>query len=396
MTVADAGLGLRFARRVARLDTEGAFEVQARANALERAGRDVIHLEIGEPGFSAPPHVVEAAVRAIRDGETRYTPPPGIAPLREAIADDLRGRGVALDPGAVVVTPGAKPALTYTLLALVDEGDEVLVPDPGFPIYPSAVRFAGGTPVRYPADADPEALAACIGPRTRVLILNSPLNPTGLVLGAERLAAIAELALRHDLWVVSDEIYGRIAYGEAVRSIAALPEMRDRTVVVDGFSKAYAMTGWRLGYAALPAPVAGRVERIVVNTHSCTNAPAQHAGVAALRGPQDAVQAMVAELARRRKLALAGLAEVPGLGCRPPEGAFYLFPDVTPLARQVPGGAARIADRLLEEAGVAVLPGTAFGPGGASHLRLCFAVAPERLALALRRLVDWTRKVVDA
>ena len=370
--------------RLAELATEGAFETQARAHALEREGRDVVHLEIGEPGFPTPPHVVEAAVRALEQGETRYTSPPGIAPLREAIADDLRERGVTADPGEVVVTPGAKPAFTYSMLALVDEGDEVLVPDPGFPIYPSVTRFAGGIPVTYPADADIEALAGRIGPRTRGLILNSPQNPTGWVLDARRLAGIAGLALRHDLWVISDEIYARLTYGASAASIASLPGMRERTVVVDGFSKAYAMTGWRLGYAALPRQLVERVTRIVINTHSCTNTPAQHAGVAALRGPQDSVRNMVAELGRRRELALAGLAQVPGWSCRPPAGAFYLFPAVIDPARDA-------AQRLLDEAGVAVLPGSAFGPGGEGHLRLCFAIPPDRLALGVRRITEWAR-----
>lgn len=375
--------------RTAGLATEGVFETQARAHALEREGRDVVHLEIGEPGFPTPDHVVEAAIRALRDGETRYTPPAGISLLREAIADDLRRRGMAADPADVVVTPGAKPAFTYSLLALVEEGDEVLVPDPGFPIYPSVVRLAGGIPVTYDASAEPESLAARIAPRTRGLVLNSPQNPTGWVLDADRIVGVAELVLRHDLWVISDEIYARLTYGAAAPSIAALPGLRERTVVVDGFSKAYAMTGWRLGYAALPAPLVERVTRIVINTNSCTNTPTQYAGIAALRGPQDSVHAMAAELTRRRELALAGLAQIPGFSCRPPAGAFYLFPEISQLTGDGLHHSAEIAERLLDEAGVAVLPGSAFGPAGRDHLRICFAVPADRLALGLRRLTTW-------
>jgi len=383
------------AGRLIALSGEGAFEVLVAARRLEDAGRHVVHLEIGEPDGATPPHVVEAAVRALHDGQTRYVNPAGLPALRDAIAASLAWRGVR-DAAAenVVVVPGAKPMVFYALLAVLEAGDEVLVPDPGFPIYPSVARFAGAVPVRYPLDArgglDAERIAALIGPRTRALVVNLPGNPTGGVASTDALHAVAELALRHDLVVISDEVYGRIRYDRGGRadSIASLPDMLDRTIIVDSFSKSYAMTGWRLGFGVLPAALVERVTTLVVNGTSCTPPFVQLAGLAALTGPQDAVTATVARLERRRDWLVDGLNGLPGIRCPRPDGAFYAFPDVRQLEERAGGGLStrQLATHLLEAYGVAVLPGTDFGPGGAGHLRLSFAVAPANLDLALERL----------
>jgi aspartate/methionine/tyrosine aminotransferase len=379
------------ASRLIALSGEGAFEVLVAARRLEDAGRHVVHLEIGEPDGATPPHVVEAGVRALRDGHTRYVNPAGLPALRDAIATSLAGRGVR-GPTAenIVVVPGAKPMVFYALLAVLEPGDEVLVPDPGFPIYPSVVRFAGAVPVRYPLNAlgavDVERLAALIGPRTRALALNLPGNPTGGVATTDELHAIAELALRHDLTVISDEVYGRIRYDRRADSIAALPGMLERTILVDSFSKTYAMTGWRLGFGVLPAALVERVTTLVVNGTSCTPPFVQLAGLAALTGPQETVTAAVARLERRRDWLVDGLNGLPGVRCPQPAGAFYAFPDVRQVEQRAGLSTRQLAARLLEEYGVAVLPGTDFGPGGAGHLRLSFAVSPANLDLALERM----------
>ena len=379
------------AKRLTALSGEGAFEVFVAARRLEDAGRQVVHLEIGEPDGATPPHVVEAGVRALRDGHTRYVNPAGLPALRDAIAASLPWRGVrGASAEHVVVVPGAKPMVFYALLAVLDVGDEVLVPDPGFPIYPSVVRFAGAVPVRYPLDAtgavDVARLAALISPRTRALVVNLPGNPTGGVATTDALLAIAELALRHDLTVISDEVYGRIRYDRPADTIAALPGMLERTVIVDSFSKSYNMTGWRLGFGVLPAPLVERVTTLVVNGTSCTPPFVQLAGLAALTGPQDAVTTMVARLERRRDWLVDGLNGLPGIRCTRPDGAFYAFPDVRQIEERAGLSTEQLAARLLEAHGVAVLPGTGFGPGGAGHLRLSFAVSPANLDLALERL----------
>jgi aspartate/methionine/tyrosine aminotransferase len=375
------------ASRVNALSGEGAFEVLAAARRLEGAGRHVVHLEIGEPDGSTPPHVIEAGVRALRDGHTRYVNPAGLPELRDAIAEALTWRGVRVGAESVVVVPGAKPMLFYALLAVLEPGDEVLVPDPGFPIYPSVVRFAGAVPIGYPLDVagglDVARLASLIGPRTRALVVNLPGNPTGGVASPEALHAIAELALRHDLTVVSDEVYGRIRYDGGADSIAALPGMLERTVIVDSFSKAYSMTGWRLGFGVLPASLLERVTMLVVNGTSCTPPFVQLAGLAALTGSQECVAAAVGRLGRRRDWLVAGLNGLPGVRCTRPGGAFYAFPDVRRIEERAGLSTEQLAARLLEVHGVAVLPGTGFGPGGAGHLRLSFAVSPAILDLAL-------------
>lgn len=380
------------AARATALSGEGAFAVLEAARRLEAAGRHVVHLEIGEPDATTPQHVIEAGVRALRDGHTRYVAPAGLPALREAIAASLVDRGVRASADRVVIVPGAKPMLLYAVLALVEPGDEVLVPDPGFPIYPSIVRFAGGIPVRYPLDAadgvDVAGLASRIGPRTRALVVNLPGNPTGGVAPPDAVAAIADLALRHDLSVISDEVYGRIRYDGPSDSIAALPGLGERTVIVDSFSKTYAMTGWRLGFGVLPEALVERVTTLVINGTSCTPPFVQLAGLAALTGSQQSVAETVTRLARRRDWLVDGLNGLPGVRCARPGGALYAFPDFRMIEERAGLSTERLAARLLEEHGVAVLPGTGFGPGGAGHLRLSFAVSVTDLDRALERLRD--------
>jgi aspartate aminotransferase len=377
------------APRALRLGTEGAFAVLARATELERSGRDVVHLEIGEPDFPTPAHVAEAAFAAVRAGETGYCPAPGIPELRAAAAAELsRTRGVPVAPERVIVANGAKPFLLYTVLAVCEPGDEVLYPDPGFPIYESAIRFAGATPVPLTLrEADDFAfsvdeLAARLTPRTRLVILNSPHNPTGGVLTPATLAAAADVLRDSAAWVLSDEVYGRLLHEGGFASIASEPGMYERTIVLDSFSKTYAMTGWRCGYAAVPEPLVEPLTRFLVNSTSCVPPFVQRAGVAALTGPQDDLAAMRAEFRARRDLVVAGLERLPGVSCRVPHGAFYAFPNVT----AVPLPAAALADRLLEEAGVALLAGTAFGAAGEGHLRLSYATSRERLEEGLARM----------
>jgi aspartate aminotransferase len=382
--------------RALELGTEGAFAVLARARELERAGRDVVHLEIGEPDFPTPEHAAEAAFAAIRAGETGYCPAPGIAELREAAAAELeRTRGVPIGPGRVLVANGAKPFLFFGVLATCEPGDEVIYPDPGFPIYESAIRFAGATPVPLVLrETDDFAfsideLAARVSERTKLVIVNSPQNPTGGVLGRETLAAAAGVLRDSPAWVLSDEVYGRLLHEGEFASIATEPGMLERTIVLDSFSKTYAMTGWRCGYAAVPEPLVEPLTRFLVNATSCVPPFVQRAGVAALTGPQDGVERMRAEFRARRDLVVSGLAAMPGVTCRVPHGAFYAFPNVTgvPLATEV------LADRLLDEAGVALLSGTAFGAAGDGHLRISYATARERLAEGLTRMRTFLERV---
>lgn len=382
-----------------RLDTlagEGAFQVLADARRLEAQGRHVVHLEIGEPDTTTPPHVVEAGVRAVRDGDTRYAPPAGLPELRAASADWLRARGIAADADHVVITSGGKPALFFALLALVEPGAEVLVPDPGFPAFPSVVRFAGGHPVGYAPAYGAAGIAARITARTRVLVLNSPNNPTGGVLSVGTLEEIAELACRHDLWIVSDEVYSQLVYDGPHVSIAAVPEVARRTVVVESFSKTFAMSGWRLGFAAAPRALAERLTCLVVNGTSCTPPFVQRAGLAALTGPQDHLAETVARLERRRDWLVDGLNGIPGVHCARPGGAFYGFPDVRTLLGRAGLSTEQLAARLLTDHGVAVLPGTAFGPGGAGFLRLSFATSPTQLDLALERIRECVSELAVA
>jgi len=377
----------RIASRVGLLGTETALDVLVKARAVEARGRKVIHLEVGEPDFPTPAHIVEAGVRALRDGYTRYGAPAGSPVLREAIAEHLAQRGVRANPEHVLVTPGAKPNLFYGFLATLSPGDEVLVPDPGFPIYASMVRFCGATPIPVPPRLDQglaldlDVLERAITPRTRMVVFNSPSNPTGAVVPEADLRRLAALAERHDLWVMADEIYRRVCYGVDSPSIAALPGMLERTILVDGFSKAYAMTGWRLGWGLFPAALAPHAVRLVINSNTCTASFVQEAGIAALRGPQDVVDAMVAQFRARRDAIVSRLSRIPGVRCHAPAGAFYAFPDV----RALPLGAAALADRLLQEEAVALLDGAGFGPGGSGYLRLSFAASLENLEEAADR-----------
>ena len=388
----------RLANRMADLGTETAFDVLARTRVLEAQGKRVLHLEIGEPDFPTPPHVVEAGIRALRDGATKYGPPPGLPQLREAVCERvLQDVGVRATPDEVVITPGAKPILFLAILATVGPGDEVLCPDPGFPIYESVVRFAGAKAVPVPLHPDRgyaidvDAAERLVTSRTRLIIFNSPGNPTGGMVAPRELERIGALAQRHDLWVIADEIYGRIHYEEQHTSLAALPGMRERVVLADGFSKAYAMTGWRLGYGVFPRALVEPVTRLVINSNSCTAAFVQLAGVAALRGPQEPVDRMVAEYRRRRDLVVSALRATPGIRCAVPQGAFYAFPDV----RGLPLPANQLATHLLEEHGVATLSGTAFGPGGDGHLRISYVSAPEVLEEALRRIRTAAERLLE-
>jgi aspartate/methionine/tyrosine aminotransferase len=387
---------LSLARGVEALGTEGAFAVLARARELERTGRDVVHLEIGEPDFPTPAHVSDAGCAAIRAGETGYCPAPGIPELREAAAAELsRTRGVPVAQERTLIANGAKPFLFFTVLATCEPGDEVIHPDPGFPIYESAIRWAGATPVPLVLrEADDftfsaDELAARLSPRTKLVILNSPQNPTGGVLSAADVASAAGVLRDSGAWVLADEVYSRLLYDRPFASIASLPGMLDRTVVLDSFSKTYAMTGWRCGYAAVPEALVEPLTRFLVNSTSCVPPFVQRAGVAALGGPQDAVGAMLAEFRARRDLVVAGLDDLPGVRCRTPHGAFYAFPNIEDL----PLGADELADRLLEEAGVAVLSGTSFGRAGENHLRLSYATSRDRLLEALRRMRDFLERL---
>jgi len=382
----------RLAEPVGRLGTEGAFAVLARARALEATGRDVIHLEIGEPDFETPPHVAEAGIAAIRAGETHYCQTAGLPVLREAAAASLAAsRGIQVDPANVLVANGAKPFLFFTILATCGPGDEVVYPDPGFPIYESAVRFSGATPVPLPLregrgfSFDPAELEQLLSERTRLVILNSPQNPTGGIITLEDLQAAAAAIERTPAWVLTDEVYSRITYGREAPSIASLPGMLERTVLLDGFSKTFSMTGWRLGYAAVPADLVDPLTRLIVNSTSCVPPFAQLAGVAALEGPQDAVDEMVAEFRRRRDFLVPALNGIPGIRCIEPGGAFYAFPNVSAL----PIEAGELANRLLEEAGVALLDGSSFGSHGSDHLRISYATSLENLDHAVERIGDF-------
>ncbi|CAN5551809.1 pyridoxal phosphate-dependent aminotransferase [soil metagenome] len=383
---------MSLAGRMERLGTETAFSVLAKAKTLEARGREIIHLEIGEPDFDTAEHIVEAGCRALRDGQTHYTPTAGIPELREAIAEDVaRSRGIEIGPEQVVVTPGGKPIMFFTILALVEEGDEVLLPNPAFPIYESMVNFAGGRPVFVPLRQENEfrfdldEFRAGISASTKLVILNSPANPTGGVLTPEDISGLAEI-LRDcpDIFVLSDEIYSRLLYDSPFTSIASEPGLGPdgRTIILDGFSKTYAMTGWRLGYGVMPEWLAEAVARLQVNSNSCTNAATQYAGLAALDGPQDGVDRMLEEFRARRDLIVAGLNDIPGIECVTPQGAFYAFPRITGTGHT----ASELADLLMEEAGVACLSGTGFGKYGEGHLRFSYANSRENISRALKKI----------
>jgi len=380
---------MNFAERMSRLGTESAFEVLAKAQRLEAQGRSVIHLEIGQPDFQTPMNICQAAFQAMKDGYTGYAPAAGLPQLRQAIAEYVtQTRGVEVYADEVVVTPGAKPIIFFTILALVDAGDEVIYPDPGFPVYESVVNFVGGKAIPLPLREEVgfrfriEDLEQAISPRTRLLILNSPQNPTGGVLQPEDLQAIADLAKQHNFYILSDEIYSRILYEQTHHSILSLPGMKERTILLDGYSKTYAMTGWRLGYGVAPQPIVQKLEQLTINSNSCTCSFTQIAGIEALTGTQEFVVQMVSEFKQRRDFIVDGLNAIAGIQCVKPVGAFYVFPNV----KQLPLRCDALADYLLAAAGVAVLSGSAFGKFGEGYLRLSYANSMENIREALKRI----------
>src|SRR5829696_4177708 len=384
---------MRLAERMTRIGSETAFEAAARARDLEATGRSVIHLELGEPDFDTPPNVRAAAQRALDEGWTHYGPPMGLPALREAIANDASARkGFTATADRVAVVPGGKPVMFFALLALAQEGDEVVVPDPGFPIYESMARYVGATAVPYAITqendfrVDLDELERLVTDRTRLLVINSPANPTGGVFTRDDIERIAELVLRHpEVTVLADEIYGRIVHDGEHVSIASLPGLADRTIVLDGFSKTYAMTGWRLGYAILPPALVDPFAKLIINSVSCVSSFSQVAAIEALTGPQDDVDTMVREFRARRALVVAGLNRIPGIECAVPAGAFYVFPRI--------GGTgmtgAVFAERLLADSGVCVLAGTAFGDVGADHVRISYANSRENLSTAIERIASF-------
>ena len=383
---------MKFNPRVVNLQPEGAYAVLARAQELEARGREVIHLEIGQPDFPTFDHISQRGMDAIKDGHTRYSPPAGLPSLRELIAADAGWRrGIDIAPNQVVVGPGAKPALFFPTIALVGPGDEVIYPNPGFPTYAAMVAVAGGTPVPVPLreeqgfSYDIAEFDRLVNERTKLIILNSPANPTGGVIPTDDLVHIAAMAVKFDSWVISDEIYGRLSYDDRpVPSIAALPGMSARTIIVDGFSKTFAMTGWRLGYGIMPEDLAERVTLLLTHSIGCTATFTQIAGVAALTGDQAMVSEVVAEFQQRRDRMVAGLNAIPGVKCQVPQGAFYTFPNVSSF--EIPS--TEIARHLLDEGGVAVLPGTDFGRFGEGYLRLCYATSLTKIDLALERIAQ--------
>jgi aspartate aminotransferase len=375
-----------------RLGTETAFSVLARAKALEREGRDIVHLEIGEPDFDTAPHVIDAAVAAMRAGMTHYCPAPGLDEFRESIARYFtRTRGVEVDAKNCLVATGAKPFLFFTVLACCNPGDEVIYPDPGFPIYESAVRWAGAVPVPLELredegfSLDPERLASLLSPRTKLVILNYPQNPTGGALDRATVEAVAAILDRSEAWVLADEIYSQLQYDTPFASVTEFGSLLDRTLVLDGLSKTYAMTGWRCGFAAVPPALVEPLVRFFINSTSCVPPFVQLAGVAALEGPQDGVAAMIEEFLRRRRIVVDGLNALPGVRCLEPAGAFYAFPNVEGVP--LPGDV--LAQRLLDEAGVATLSGSAFGRFGDGYLRISYANSEANLREALRRIGDF-------
>lgn len=383
---------MMLAERMSRMGTETAFNVLARAKELEAQGREIIHLQIGEPDFDTPANIIDAGRRALAEGYTHYTPAAGIPPLREAIAAYIgRTRGLTVRAENVVVVPGGKPIIFFSIMALVNPGDEVIMPNPTFPIYESMVSTVGAKPVFVPLLEDEgfgfdlNVLADSLSDKTRMLVLNSPSNPTGGVMSRDQLAEVARLLQDYpQVTVLSDEIYSRMVYDGEHHSIASQPGMQDRTVILDGYSKTYAMTGWRLGYGVMAPKLAQAVTQLQINCTSCVNAATQVAGIEALTGPQDAVEAMMAEFKARREIIVAGLNQIPGVTCVMPKGAFYAFPNVSAL----PVDEAALQHRLLEEGGVATLAGTAFGAFGKGYLRLSYANSQANIRTALERMAD--------
>jgi aspartate/methionine/tyrosine aminotransferase len=380
------------AKRMSRLGTETAFVVLAKAKKLEAQGKEIIHLEIGEPDFDTPRNIIDAAIDALRDGWTHYGPSAGLPELREAVADEVtRTRGVKVDPSEVVITPGGKPVMFFALLALIDDSDEVIYPNPGFPIYESVINFIGAKPVpirlreENQFRLDVEELSSLVTPKTKMIVVNSPQNPTGSVLTEEDLRAIADVAIKNDIIVLSDEIYSRTIYDGEHRSMYSLDGMPERMIILDGYSKTYAMTGWRLGYGVMPAALAEQVAKLQTNCNSCTASFSQIAGISALTGPQADVEAMNQEFRKRRDIVVQGLNEIKNVHCLKPDGAFYVFPNVAGAGLK----SSELADRILNEAGVAVLSGTSFGSFGEGFIRISYANSIENINKALERLRDF-------
>lgn len=391
-------IGLKlFAERMSRLGTETAFEVLAKAKALERKGREIIHLEIGEPDFDTPQNIKEAAIKALKEGYTHYVSAAGIPESREAIAEYIsETRDIDVDPDEVVVTPGAKPIIFFSILACVDPGDEVMYPNPGFPIFESMINFVGAKPVPIPLReerdfrVDSSEVAEKISDKTKMIILNSPNNPTGGVLTKKDLETIAEhVANRDNLLVLSDEMYDNMLFEGKFESIASIPGMKEKTIILNGFSKTYAMTGWRLGYGVMRKDLAQKIARLMTNSNSCTCAFTQMAGIEALRGPQDDSKRMMEEFRRRRDVIVPGLNNIEGISCKNPLATFYVFPNV----KNVGVDCRKFADFLLNDAGVAVLPGTSFGKYGEGYLRLSFANSVENIKKALNRISEAVKKL---
>lgn len=381
---------MTYAQRTTHLKAEGAYQVLAKANQLEATGREILHFEIGQPDFDTFANVSMAGIRAITEGRTRYTSPSGMPSLQQVIAEDGgRRRGIHIDPSEVVVGPGAKPALFFPTLALIEPGDEVIYPNPGFPTYEAMIRVAGGVPVAVPLleqnnfSFDLEVFDRLVNARTRLIILNSPSNPTGGVMPLADLEHIAEKAQQVDCWVMSDEIYARIVYdGLSVPSIASIPGMQARSIIVDGFSKTYAMTGWRLGYGIMPRELADKVGLLLTHSIGSTAQFTQFAGVEAVLGQQEQVDAVVAEYQRRRDLIVAGLNSTPGIHCQSPQGAFYVFPNI----KETGLSSNELANLILEKAGVALLPGSSFGEYGEGYLRLAYANSIENIERGLEKI----------
>jgi len=381
---------MHIANRISRLGTETSFVVLAKARELEAQGRDIIHLEIGEPDFDTAPNVIAAAKKALDDGYTHYGPAPGLPEFRKVIAEiEGNRRNMKFDWNEVVVCPGAKPVMFYAIMASVDPGDEVIYPNPGFPIYESCIELAGGVPIPLILKEekgfrfDIEDLKKLVTPKTRMIIINSPQNPTGGILTMEDLQGIADIAVKNNIIVLSDEIYGRVVYdGFVNHTIAALPGMRERTIILDGFSKTYAMTGWRLGYGIMPAEFAAVCSKLQTNVPSCATSFVQIAGIEALSGPQDWVDNVVAEFKRRRNLIVDALNTMPGFKCHKPLGAFYVFPNITETGMD----SRKLADKILYEANVACLSGTSFGKYGEGYLRFSYANSMENIEKAMERI----------
>jgi aspartate/methionine/tyrosine aminotransferase len=378
-----------FAERMSRLGTETAFEVLARAKAMEAEGRDMVHLEIGEPDFDTPPNIVKAAIKALKDGVTHYGPSAGMPAAKKAFAEHIsKDRKVEVRPENIVITPGAKPILFFSIMALVDEGDEVVYPNPGFPIYESVINFVGGTPVPIPLreeknfSFDVDELRGLVNEKTKLIIINSPQNPTGGILTKKDMKAVAELADKYDAWILSDEVYSKIVYEGKHVSIYDFPEVKERTILLEGHSKTYAMTGWRLGYGVMPPKLADAVARLQTNSNSCTASFTQVAGIEALTGSQSKSRKMVKEFKARRDLIVDGLNAIPGFTCLKPKGAFYVFPNITGTGMK----SKELETFLLEKAGVAALSGTSFGAYGEGYLRFSYANSQENIKKALNKI----------